>query len=43
MLSGVGMSSVGWGGGEAAVGGAGELPAALMDRPMMSPAHQGQG
>ena len=42
MLSGAGMSSVGWGGGEVAVGGAGELPAALVDRPVVGPAHQGQ-
>ncbi|MDF2742392.1 MAG: hypothetical protein K0S88_3762, partial [Actinomycetia bacterium] len=29
------MSSVGWGGGEVAVGAAGQLPAPLMDRPMV--------
>jgi hypothetical protein len=34
--------SVRWGGDQAAVGLAGQLPAALMDRPMMGPAHQGQ-
>ena len=42
MLSGAGMSSVGWGGGELPVGGAGELAAALVDRPVVGPAHQGQ-
>jgi hypothetical protein len=36
------VSSVGWGGGEGAVGGAGEWPAALVDRPMVGPAQQGQ-
>jgi hypothetical protein len=36
------VSSLGWGGGEAAVGAAGQVPAALMDRPVMSPAQQGQ-
>jgi hypothetical protein len=34
--------SVGWGGGELAVGLAGQPPAALMDRAMVGPAHQGQ-
>jgi hypothetical protein len=36
------MSSVGSGGGEVAVGLAGQGPAAVMDHPMMGPAHQGQ-
>ena len=39
------MMAVAWlaeGGREAAVGAAGQLPAPLMDRPMMRPAHQGQ-
>src|SRR5215207_5252871 len=36
------MSSVGWGGGEVAVGSAGQLPAAVVDRPMVGSAHQGQ-
>ena len=34
--------SVGWAGGEAAVRVAGQPPAALMDRAMVGPAHQGQ-
>ena len=45
-LGDAGMSSpVGWlgrGGGEAAVGAAGQLPAALMHGPVMDPAQQGQ-
>jgi hypothetical protein len=41
VLSGAG-SSVGWDGGEAAVGVALEPPAPLMDRPMMRPAQQRQ-
>jgi hypothetical protein len=36
------MSSVGWVGGQAAIGRTGQPPAALVDRPMMGPAHQGQ-
>src|SRR5215207_1284570 len=36
------VASVGWGGGEVAVGAAGQLPAPLMDRPMVGSAHQGQ-
>jgi hypothetical protein len=36
------MRSVRWGGGEVAVGVAVKPPAALVDRPMMGPAHQGQ-
>jgi hypothetical protein len=36
------MLLVGWHGGQAAVGVSLESPAALMDRPMMSPTHQGQ-
>ncbi len=36
------VGPVGWGGGEPAIGLAGQPPAALMDRPMMGPAHQGQ-
>jgi len=36
------MSSVGWAGGQLSVGEAEKPPAALMDRPMMSPTHQGQ-
>ena len=36
------MSSVGWGGGQLAVGLAGQPPAPLMDRAMMGPAQQGQ-
>ena len=36
------MSSVGRGGREPAIGAAGQLPAALMDRPMMRPAQQDQ-
>jgi hypothetical protein len=35
-------SSMRWGGGEAAVGVAVKSPAALMDRPVVGPAHQGQ-
>jgi hypothetical protein len=35
-------SSMRWGGGQPTVGVAGQSPAALMDRPMVSPAHQGQ-
>ena len=42
MSSGGGMSSVGRGGGEAAVGLAGQPPAALMDRSMVGSAQQGQ-
>ena len=34
--------SMRWGGDQAAVGVAGQPPAALMDRPMMGPTHQGQ-
>jgi hypothetical protein len=34
--------SMGGGGGDVAVGGAGELPAALVDRPVLGPADQGQ-
>jgi hypothetical protein len=34
--------SVAWGGGEPPVGAAGQLPTPLMDRPVVSPAHQGQ-
>src|SRR4029450_723546 len=34
-------SSTGWGGGEVAVGAAGQLPALLMDPPGRGPAHQG--
>src|SRR5687767_14813843 len=37
-----GVASVGWGGGEVAVGAAGQLPAALVDRPVVGPADQGQ-
>jgi hypothetical protein len=36
------MGSVAWGGGAPPVGAAGQLPTPLMDRPMMSPTHQGQ-
>src|SRR5215211_2965452 len=36
------MLSVGWGGGQPSVGLVLESPAALMDRPMMGPAHQDQ-
>src|SRR5215211_2013894 len=36
------MLSVGWGGGQPPVGPGLELPAALMDRPMMGSAHQDQ-
>jgi hypothetical protein len=36
------MSSLGWGGGVPAVGAAGQLPAALMDVPVMGSAEQGQ-
>jgi hypothetical protein len=36
------MGSVAWGGGEPPIGPAGQLPAPLMDRPMMRPAEQGQ-
>ena len=36
------VSSVWWGGGELAVGPADEPPAALVDRPMMGPADQGE-
>src|SRR5215211_4376741 len=36
------MLSVGWGGGQPSVGLVLESPAALVDRPMMGPAHQGQ-
>ena len=42
MSSGGGMSSMRWGGGELAVGSAGQSPAALMDRSMVGSAHQGQ-
>ena len=42
MSPGGGMSPVRWGGGELTVGAAGEPPAALMDRPMVGPAQQGQ-
>jgi hypothetical protein len=41
-MSWVAGSSVWWGGGELAVGVAGQPPAALMHRPVVSPAHQGQ-
>jgi hypothetical protein len=34
--------SMGWGGGQPPVGRAGELPAALVDRPVVGPAQQGQ-
>jgi hypothetical protein len=40
-----GLSSVGsirWGGGQPPVGGAGQLPAAVMDGPMMGPAQEQQ-
>ena len=37
------MSSVGWAGGQLSVGEADQPPAALMDRPMMSPTHQAPG
>ncbi len=37
-----GVSSVGWAGGQAAVRVAGQPPAALVDRPVMGSAHQGQ-
>src|SRR5215213_135041 len=40
--SGGAVLSIGWGGGELAVGAADEPPAALMDGPMMGPADQGQ-
>jgi hypothetical protein len=33
---------MGWGGGQPAVGAAGQPPAALMDRAVVGPAHQGQ-
>ena len=36
------VGPVGWGGGEPPVGPAGQPPAALMDGPVMGPAHQGQ-
>ena len=36
------VSSIGWAGGEAAVGAADQLPALLMHGPMMGPAHHGQ-
>jgi hypothetical protein len=36
------LGPVGWGGGQAAIRVAGQPPAALMDRPMMRPAHQRQ-
>jgi hypothetical protein len=45
VVSSVGMSSagsMGWGGREAPIGLAGELPAALVDRPMLGPAQQHQ-
>ena len=42
MSPGAGMSSMWWGGGQLAVGAAGQPPAPLMHRPMMGPAHQHQ-
>ena len=42
MSPGGGMSPMRWGGGPAAIRVAGQLPAALMDRPMMGSAQQGQ-
>ena len=36
------LGPVGWGGGQAAIRVAGQPPAALMDRPVMGSAHQGQ-
>jgi hypothetical protein len=36
------VGSVGWGGGEAAGGAAGQLPAAVVDRSVVGPAQQGQ-
>jgi hypothetical protein len=35
-------SSMRWGGGEVAIGATGQLPTALMHRPMMCPTYQGQ-
>ena len=34
--------SIRWGGGQLAVGSAGQLPAALVERPVVGPADQGQ-
>ena len=42
VMSSVGVSSMGWGGRQAPVGLSAQLPAALMDRPMMGPAQQDQ-
>ena len=42
MSPGGGMSPMRWGGGEAAVGAAGQLPAALMDGAVVGSAQQGQ-
>ena len=36
------VSWLGWGGAELAVGAAGQLPAALVDGPMVGPAEQGE-
>ena len=41
-LSVVPLGPVGWGGGQPPISLAGQLPAPLMDRPMMRPAHQRQ-